>query len=72
MSRNSRKTVVMEKDGVQTEVTREQFKGLAKRGWTVVDDGNKSAEKANEEEAKEAKKLEEQELKLFGSDDEEK
>jgi len=67
----SKKTVVMEKDGIRTEVTQAQFKGLAKRGWTVVDDGDKDVKAANEAQAKEAKHLEQQEQKLFATDEKE-
>lgn len=68
---NKKKTVVMEKGGVETEVTREAFKGLAKRGWKVKDDGTKEQTKAVEDAHKEAEKLEQQELKLFGIENEE-
>jgi hypothetical protein len=66
-----KKTVVIEKDGVRAEATEETFKGLAARGWTVVDDGDKDEKNAAETEAKEAEKLQEQEQKLFGPDDKE-
>jgi hypothetical protein len=69
---NKNKTVVMEKDGVETEVTREQFKGLVKRGWSVVDTGNKDEEKALKAAAEEQEKLEKQERELFGVPDPEK
>lgn len=68
---SNKKTVVVEKDGVQAKATDVTFKGLVKRGWTVVDDGDKDRKKAAEAEAKEAEKLEEQEVKLFGTNDEE-
>lgn len=68
---SQKKVVVMEKDGVRTEVTQESFKGLAKRGWTVVDDGDKELKQQQEAEAKQTQELEEQEQKLFGSSDEE-
>lgn len=67
----SQKVVVMEKDGIRTEVTQAQFKGLAKRGWTVVDDGDKEQQKQEQAVAEEVQKLEEQEQKLFGTSDEE-
>lgn len=67
----SKKTVIVEKDGVQAEATEVTFKGLVKHGWTVVDDGGKEAQKAAEAQAKEAQKLDEQEQTLFGSDNEE-
>ena len=67
--RNSRKkTVVIEKDGVQAEATRESFQGLVARGWKVVGE-DKDAEKAAEEQRKEQEKLEEQEVKIFGPAD---
>lgn len=69
---SNRKTVVIEKDGVRAVATEITFAGLAKRGWTVVDDGDKDVKKATEAKAKETEKLQEQEQKLFGSDNEEK
>jgi len=71
MTNSKKKTVVIEKDGVQAEATQESFKGLVKRGWTVVDDGDKDAQKAAEAEAKEVEKLTAQEQKLFAADTEE-
>lgn len=68
---SKQKVVYMEKDGVRTEVTQAQFKGLAKRGWTVVDDGDKELKQQQDAEAKQTAELEEQEQKLFGTDDEE-
>lgn len=66
MTNRKKKVVYVEKDGIRAEATKETFKGLVSRGWTVVDDGTKEEKKAAEEEAKAVKQLEEQELKLFG------
>jgi len=68
---SKRKTVVIEKDGVRAEADQNTFKGLAKRGWTVVDDGDKDAQAAQQEEQKQAEELEQQEQQLFGTNDEE-
>lgn len=68
---SNKKTVVIEKDGVRAEATEATFKALAKRGWTVVDDGDKDNAEANKAEAEQAQKLDEQEQQLFGSDDKE-
>jgi len=66
MSRS--KTVVIEKDGVRGVATEQTFAGLAKRGWTVVDDGDKDQKKAVNERKQTVEKIEQQEQKLFGSD----
>jgi hypothetical protein len=59
------KTVVIEKDGVQAEATKESFAALAKRGWTVVEDGDKELSASQGAEAQERVALVEKTNVLF-------
>lgn len=69
---SKRKVVIIEKDGVQAEADQVSLAGLLKHGWTVVDDGDdKETVKRAEAKPAKAEDVQEQESKVFGSNDKE-